>query len=73
MENQPKRWAGKAPGIRRHTGALGLPDQAGPLLAVCGLANPRNHCYSNCSRSCGLPDLEAQTRLRLVKKEVTHG
>ena len=70
MENQPKRWLER---LLESAVILALSAFLITLLAVCGLANPRNHCYSNCSRSCGLPDLEAQTRLRLVEKEVTHG
>ena len=51
---------------RDHLRAFSVPYTARSLLPHTSLASPRHHCYSFNSRSHCLPDLEAQTRLRMV-------
>ena len=58
--------ARKTSGSRNHLCAFSVPYQIGCLLSFTGLAGARHHCYSFNSRSHCLPDLEAQTRLRMV-------
>ena len=58
--------AGKTSGSRNHLCAFSVPYTARSLLPHTSLASPRHHCYSFNSRSHCLPDLEAQTRLRMV-------
>ena len=63
----------KTSGSRDHLRTFSVPYQARRLLYFASLAGSRHHCYSCNSRSHCLPDLEAQTRLRMVEKEDTNG
>ena len=61
-----KTMAGKTSGSRNYLCTFSVPYQVSRLFSFAGLAGFSRHCYSCYSRSHCLPDLEAQTRLRMV-------
>lgn len=61
-----KTMAGKTSGSLNHLCAFSVPYQVSRLFSFTHLASISRHCYSFNSRSHCLPDLEAQTRLRMV-------
>ena len=68
-----KKVVRKTAGSRNHLCAFRIPHQTRRLLHRSDLAGSRYYCYSFNSRSHCLPDLEAQTRLRMVEKEGNNG
>ena len=68
-----KTMAGKTSGSRDHLRAFIVPYQVSRLFSYAGLAFSSCHCYSYYNRGHCLPDLEAQARLRMVKKEGNYG
>ena len=74
INGQSAKTLARAPvGGRYYLGDRGLSNSPRRLLLRTSITGFNNYRYYNCIRDIGIPDLETQTRLQLVSKEVAYG